>query len=75
MSPTPTGGTMATLLLKPEEAAAELRIGRTRMYDLIRRREIISIKVEGSRRVPRTALDAYVNRLISEQSVASQEAT
>jgi excisionase family DNA binding protein len=63
-----------TILLTAEEAAKELRIGRTRMYDLLRRREVISIKVDGSRRVPYNELVAYVKRLITEQSDDSGEA-
>jgi excisionase family DNA binding protein len=61
-----------TLLLTAEEAAKELRIGRTRMYDLMRRGEIVSIKVDGSRRVPYGALTDYVKRLIAEQTNDSE---
>jgi excisionase family DNA binding protein len=57
-----------TLLLTVDEAAAELRIGRTRMFDLIKRREVVSIMVGGSRRVPADQLAAYVKRLIDEQA-------
>jgi excisionase family DNA binding protein len=57
-----------TLLLTAEEAAAELRIGRTRMYALIASGEVVSVKVGGSRRVPYDELAAYVKRLVSEQS-------
>lgn len=57
-----------TLLLTAEEAAKELRIGRTRMWDLITRGEVRSVKVGGSRRVPYAELTAYVKRLIAEQS-------
>ncbi len=63
-----------TLLLTAEEAAKELRIGRTRMYDLIRRREVVSVKVDGSRRVPYDELFAYFKRLVAEQSDESGEA-
>jgi len=63
-----------TLLLTAEEAAKELRIGRTRMYDLIRRHEVVSVKVDGSRRVPYDELVAYVKRLVAEQSDESGEA-
>lgn len=63
-----------TILLTAEEAAKELRIGRTRMYDLIRRREVISIKVDGIRRVPYAELVSYVKRLVAEQSDETGEA-
>lgn len=62
-----------TLLLTAEEAAKELRIGRTRMWDLITRGEVVSIKVGGSRRVPYDELTAYVKRLVAEQAGDSGE--
>jgi excisionase family DNA binding protein len=63
-----------TLLLTAEEAAEELRIGRTRMYALIASGEVISVKVGGSRRVPYDELAAYVKRLVAEQSGDPSEA-
>jgi excisionase family DNA binding protein len=63
-----------TLLLTAEEAAEELRIGRTRMYALIASGEVISVKVGGSRRVPYDELAAYIKRLVAEQSGESGEA-
>ena len=59
---------MSSLLLTPEEAAAELRIGRSRMYDLIRGGDVLSVRVGGSRRVVRDSLTAYVAKLVTEQS-------
>jgi excisionase family DNA binding protein len=56
-----------TLLLTAEEAADELRIGRTRMYALIKSGEVVSIKVGGSRRVPYGELAAYIGRLVTAQ--------
>ena len=58
----------APLLLSVEEAAAQLRIGRSRMFDLIRRGEVLSVKVGGSRRVPYDSVKAYVDRLVSKQA-------
>jgi len=58
---------MHTLMLTPEEAASELRIGRSRMYELLRRGEVISVRVGGSRRVLRDSLKAYVDKLVAEQ--------
>lgn len=63
-----------SLLLTPKEAAAELRIGRTRLYELFKAHEIVSIMVGGSRRVSREALVAYVKRLEAEQSGDAGEA-
>jgi excisionase family DNA binding protein len=59
---------MGSLLVTPEEAAAELRIGRSRMYDLIKQGEVVSVRVGGSRRVLRESLNAYVRKLVTEQS-------
>lgn len=63
-----------TLLLTAEEAAAELRIGRTRMFALIKSGEVTSVLVGGRRRVAYDALVAYVKRLEAEQSGGSGEA-
>lgn len=59
---------MSSLLLTPEEAAAELRIGRSRMYDLIREGQVVSVRVGGSRRVVSDSLNAYIRKLVAEQS-------
>lgn len=56
-----------TLTLTVEEAAEELRIGRTRMYALIASGEVPSVKVGGSRRVLYDDLAAYLRRLAVEQ--------
>ena len=58
----------APLLLSVEEAAAQLSIGRSRMFDLIRRGEVLSVKVGGSRRIPYDSLRAYVDRLTEQVS-------
>lgn len=50
------------LLLTPEEAAAELGIGRTRLYRLIGTGAIESMKLGRSRRIPRVCLEEYVER-------------
>ncbi|MGH9918902.1 MAG: helix-turn-helix domain-containing protein, partial [Nitrososphaerales archaeon] len=44
-------GRPVVVLLTPEEAAEALRIGRTRMYRLIREGAVRSVKVCQSRRV------------------------
>lgn len=55
------------LLYTAEEAAKELRIGRTQMFALMGSGRIASVKIGRSRRVPRAALDAYVEGLRNEQ--------
>ncbi|MGH3480545.1 MAG: helix-turn-helix domain-containing protein [Nocardioidaceae bacterium] len=56
------------LLLKPEEAAAALRVGRTVVYQLMMAGTLPSVKVGGSRRVPMSALREYVDSLIERPS-------
>jgi excisionase family DNA binding protein len=54
---------MDKLLLTPEEAAASLAISRSKLYELLRREEIPSVRIDGNRRVPVAALAAYVENL------------
>jgi excisionase family DNA binding protein len=51
------------LLVKPEEAAAMLGIGRTRMYELLARREIPSRRIGRSRLIDPADVRAYAERL------------
>lgn len=55
--PTPV---LPPLLYKPEEAAVQLRISRTKVYALLRTGEIRSVKIDGSRRIPVAALTDYI---------------
>ncbi|HZT66891.1 MAG TPA: helix-turn-helix domain-containing protein [Acidimicrobiales bacterium] len=57
------------LLLTPEQAARALAIGRTKLYSLIARGVIASVKVDGCRRVPVRAVEAYVDQLLRERNV------
>jgi excisionase family DNA binding protein len=59
------------LLLTVDEAAKELRVGRTKMFALLDRGDVESIKVGGSRRIPYDALVAYVDQLRAEQRQAA----
>lgn len=54
---------MEPILLRVEEAARLLGIGRTRLYDLIRLDLLQSVKIFGARRIPRSAVDAYVESI------------
>lgn len=57
-----------SLLLTVEEAAALLRIGRTRTFDLVMRGEIQSVKVGRRRLVVREGLGRYVSVLLEAQA-------
>ncbi len=52
----------------PEEAARKLAISRATLYTLLAAGEIESVKIGKSRRIPDSALAAYVARLRGEQA-------
>lgn len=51
------------ILFTPEEVARLLMVGRGKVYDLMRMRELRSVKVGNSRRVSARALSDYVRDL------------
>ena len=53
------------LLLKPEEAADVLSIGRSKVYELIGTGELASVRIGACRRVPTEALVEFVTQLRS----------
>ncbi len=53
-------------LLTPVEAAAMLRIGRSKLYELIARGRIESVKLGRCRRFRRTDLDRFIRTLADE---------
>ena len=55
---------METLLYRVEEATKVLNIGRSAVYDLIRSGALKSVKIGGSRRIPKFALEEYVQFLM-----------
>lgn len=57
---------MDKLLLTPEEAAEALSIGRSKLYELLAHGTLRSVTIGACRRVARTDLDAFVERLRSE---------
>ena len=61
---------MDALLFTAEEAAELLKISRCKVYDLLRNQDLRSVKIGGSRRIPRTSLEEYVARLVDAQAVA-----
>lgn len=62
---------MSTLLLTPEQAAAELQIARRRIFEMIADGTLPSVKIGKSRRIERTDLEAYVKSLKSGQKLAA----
>lgn len=57
-------------LLTVEAAAAQLSIGRTTMYALIKAGHITTIRIGRLRRIPTEAITAYTTRLTTEQNAA-----
>ena len=68
------GGSGPQLLLTVPEAAAVLRVSRGKLYELLRRGQLLSVRVGGSRRVPQAAVLRYVQELTesAEQELACQ---
>ncbi|MGI5223766.1 helix-turn-helix domain-containing protein [Actinoallomurus sp. CA-142502] len=61
-------GQVERLALTVEQAAEMLGIGRDRVYNLLRTGQLESIKIGKLRRIPRSALDSYIARLLAESS-------
>ena len=59
---------MEKLLLTPEEAADALSIGRSKLYTLIATGDVASVRIGASRRIPWSALVAYVETLADRPS-------
>lgn len=53
-------------LLTVPEVMARLRLGRSKVYDLIRSKRLISITEGRARRIPETALHDYIRDRIEE---------
>jgi excisionase family DNA binding protein len=56
------------VLLRPEQAAEALSIGRTAVFALIRSGRLRSVKVGGLRRISASALADFVRQLEEEQA-------
>lgn len=59
----PAASDTQRLLLRVEEAADRLGIGRTLMYELVSRGDVESVPVGRLRRIPAGCLDEYAARL------------
>ena len=63
------------LLLRPEEAAEVLGIGRSKLYELLAAGRIESVRIGSSRRVPVEGLHDYVQRLRSGRELVDGQAS
>ena len=54
------------ILVSVAEAAQMLSIGRTAAWELVRKQRIKSVKIGRTRRVPVSAVQEYVQRLLDE---------
>ncbi|AJE84009.1 excisionase [Streptomyces albus] len=52
--------TASPSLLTVPEVMARLKVGRTKVYDLIRTHRLVSIKVDGCRRIPDDAVRNFI---------------
>ncbi|MGH3301530.1 MAG: helix-turn-helix domain-containing protein [Streptosporangiaceae bacterium] len=58
---------MTKLLLTVPEAAVALAISRSKLYELLAAGVVRSVRIDGSRRVPVEALEAYVAVLLGNE--------
>jgi len=58
------------LLMTVPEAAKALAISRSKLYELLASGAIASIRIDGLRRIPLTALEEYVSSLLAERTAA-----
>jgi excisionase family DNA binding protein len=57
-------------LLTAEQAARRLSIGRTKMFELLKSGEVMSVQIGRLRRIPIQALAAYAAGLVDQQHAA-----
>ncbi|MEU7004494.1 helix-turn-helix domain-containing protein [Nonomuraea sp. NPDC046570] len=61
---------MTRLLLTVPEAAEALAISRSKLYELLTSGAVTSLRIDGSRRIPVTALTDYITRLTTKEDAA-----
>ena len=61
---------VSRLLLTVPEAAEALAISRSKLYELLAVGVIASVRIDGSRRIPLSALESYVARLLANETAA-----
>jgi excisionase family DNA binding protein len=65
---TSSSPTLTPMLLTPEQAAHVLGIGRTSVYELLRKGELVSVKLGRSRRIPYRFLVDFVDHVVAPDS-------
>jgi excisionase family DNA binding protein len=63
--------TIRPLLLRPEEAAAQLNISRTAVYGMIGTGELTSITIGRRRRIPQSAVDKFIAARLASSDVSA----
>ncbi|WP_371653487.1 MULTISPECIES: helix-turn-helix domain-containing protein [unclassified Streptomyces] len=58
--------TAAGQLLTVQETMTRLRLGRTKVYELIRTRRLVSITEGRARRIPESSVAAYISARLEE---------
>lgn len=66
---------MGKILLTVPEAAVALAISRSKLYELLAAGSIRSVRIDGSRRIPVEALEAYVAGLLDQEASADAAAS
>ena len=61
---------MKRLLLSPDQVAESLGVCRSRVYDLMRTCVLPSVKIGRARRVPVSAVRAYVDQLMDSRNLS-----
>ena len=61
---------MTRLLLTVPEAAEALAISRSKLYELLAAGVVDSIRIDRSRRIPLSALEVYISKLLAEGKAA-----
>ncbi|GCB47233.1 helix-turn-helix domain-containing protein [Streptomyces sp. NL15-2K] len=61
-----TTAAATTELLTVSEVMARLKVGRSKVYDLIRSHRLASIKIDGARRIPAEAVRDFIQNQLEE---------
>jgi len=64
----PEGMAEMKVLVSVEEAAAMLSLGRTLVWELVRKKELRSVKVGRTRRILVSSVHEYVEKLMTQSS-------